>query len=326
MKKSILHLISLICISLIYSVNSNANCTLNKNFKGNIIATLPAKTYTLQYNDSTSRLLDTLAVQSNPAMPSAIIGYACNSQYSTEYLGPWKARYTGDKIIPTNISGIFIRTRIQNAPRTSIQIVPLTTGLIHFADSIPRYDWEVEIFKQGNVHNSGSLDDGALANYYQSSPSPILYGLITTVYIKKDSIKFNILNCSLKQSSYDINMGDWYDRQFKNIGDSSSNIDVPIKLSCMQGSNIKVTVSTNNIVDASSGKIGLNGNDKAAGIAIQLLDKNNFPIPLNTQKTLQNNVPDGDYIFGWKARYIKTDTNITPGTANATATVNVHYE
>ncbi|WP_449720030.1 fimbrial protein, partial [Actinomadura verrucosospora] len=59
---------------------------------------------------------------------------------------------------------------------------------------------------------------------------------------------------------------------------------------------------------------------------IQLLDKNNNPIKLNTKNSLQNNVPAGDYMFNWKARYIKTADNITPGTANASATVNIRYE
>ncbi|MEX6175620.1 hypothetical protein AB6G03_01200 [Providencia hangzhouensis] len=31
-------------------------------------------------------------------------------------------------------------------------------------------------------------------------------------------------------------------------------------------------------------------------------------------------------MFDWKARYIKTADNITPGTANASATVNIRYE
>ncbi|WP_265510932.1 fimbrial protein, partial [Providencia rustigianii] len=54
--------------------------------------------------------------------------------------------------------------------------------------------------------------------------------------------------------------------------------------------------------------------------------KNNNPIKLNTKNSLQNNVPSGDYIFNWKAQYIKTANSITPGSANATATVNIRYE
>lgn len=59
---------------------------------------------------------------------------------------------------------------------------------------------------------------------------------------------------------------------------------------------------------------------------MQLLNNAGTPIVLNQKLTQQDNVAQGDYIFGWKARYIKTAATITPGTANANATVNIRYE
>lgn len=79
-------------------------------------------------------------------------------------------------------------------------------------------------------------------------------------------------------------------------------------------------------VDTNTGKIKLSGQGQATRVAIQLLDRNSNPIKLNSKFTLQNNVAGGDYIFNWKARYIKTANNITAGTANATASVNIRYE
>lgn len=91
--------------------------------------------------------------------------------------------------------------------------------------------------------------------------------------------------------------------------------------------NIKATITSNaGYQDESTGKLKLEGTGQATGIAIQLLDKNNSPIRLNFRNSLQNNVPAGDYIFNWKARYIQTATTITPGTANSSAMVNIQYE
>ncbi|WP_163785474.1 fimbrial protein, partial [Proteus mirabilis] len=98
----------------------------------------------------------------------------------------------------------------------------------------------------------------------------------------------------------------WYDTQFKNIGDVSKSVDVPITLNCAAGTNIKATVTSSaGYIDVNTGKLNLSGTNRATGVAIQLLDKNINPIKLNTKNSLQNGVSSGDYIFGWKARYIK---------------------
>lgn len=327
MKKSIFNFIFIIKVSLLYSAYANAICTHYEYYSGSTTSTLPERTYVLQYDDSSTRILDTLSVFSVPnGKRVGIIGDNCLSQYSIEYLGYWSSRPVTNNIITTNIPGISMRISLINIHGALVNFAPSKNNLQRWSDVITGTNWKVEIIKSAEVHQAGSLNSGPLVQYIQRSSTPPLSSLLSTANIKENSIKIKIINCSIKQSSYDINMGDWYDRQFNNIGDSSSQVDIPIKLSCMQGSNIKATVSANNIVDNATGKIGLVGDNKATGIAIQLLDKNSQPISLNIQKTLQDNVSEGDYIFGWKARYIKTDTNITPGTANATATVNVRYE
>ncbi len=103
-----------------------------------------------------------------------------------------------------------------------------------------------------------------------------------------------------------------------NMGLSASQLDNRLNWSIQQGYTSQG--------QGASGKLALSGADKATGVAIQLLDKNSVPIKLNTKNSLQNSVPAGDYMFNWKARYIKTADKITPGSANSTATVNIRYE
>ncbi|CAG9407706.1 fimbrial protein [Providencia alcalifaciens] len=183
------------------------------------------------------------------------------------------------------------------------------------------------LVKTGPVTKSGYINSGMIATKSnRNAAAGATFYRNATLSIRPNSIYINVLNCSLKQDTYDIKLGDWYDTQFKNIGDTSSNIDIPITLSCAAGTNIKVNVTSDAIDNASTGKLSLTGSNKATGIAVQLLNNASNPIALNTQWTQQDNVPEGDYIFGWKARYIKTSNTVTPGTANASATVNIRYE
>lgn len=151
--------------------------------------------------------------------------------------------------------------------------------------------------------------------------------ILSTLRIPAGAIKVNSLKCTTKATSYNINLGTWYDTQFKNIGDVSQNVNVPITLNCAAGTNIKATVTSSaGYIDANTGKLKLSGANSATGIGIQLVNANNSPIKLNTKLTMQNNVSSGDYIFNWKARYIKTGNTITAGSANSVATVNILYE
>lgn len=314
-------LILLFLITLIYTKTALSGCIQNPNFKNRRI-TIPAETIYLQYdapnNIFYSKYYD-IGPNSNGTTQDNN-GQCGQSVLYHKRLNQW----TNDT---TNISGVKFTAYIAAQELT---FLPGEKKVFPYNDSVLGYPngslkWRVEIRKQGEIKNSASLTSGAVSYYYQTNTSPSGIWDFTTIIIPPN---FNIvvLNCSLKQTNYNIELGDWYDTQFKNIGDISHDVDIPINLSCMTGTNIKTTLTASNIIDAASGKIGLNGADKASGIAIQLVDRNNKPIPLGVKQTQQNSATEGDYIFGWKAHYIKTNTNIAPGTANATATVNVRYE
>nr|WP_314265922.1 fimbrial protein [uncultured Moellerella sp.] len=234
----------------------------------------------------------------------------------------------------TNISGIsqYVRFVVSYCPSCLASVnFPYTgnAGVVYGQLAAPD-NYTLTIVKTGKVLKSGYIDSGLFAwnsNRNAAATSSSFY-LTSRLTIQPNSIYINILNCSLNQTNYNIFLGDWYDTQFTNIGDSSEMVDVPISLRCMAGTNINVTVtSSNGYTDAATGKINLTaGENSAKGIAIQLLDNNGDSIKLNDKFNQTNSAPEGDYIFKWKARYIKTANTITPGTANSTATVNIRYE
>ncbi len=319
MKKHYLYtLLSLATLSL-YSSYTLAACVQNPSMM-NIQSNVTAAKYYIQYDDKSVKTLGTITVRwtndyTKPFTPGSECG--TNKLYGNIVNG-W--RPNANKVAATNIPGIGIKVA--------------TAGIGDFnaiwheaVGAIGSGNWTVTIMKTANVTTSNSLSPGRLAQLTLVNPAPHNSTfLLTTLNLPVNAIKIEVLKCSIKQPSYSINLGDWYNTQFKNIGDISDPVDIPVTLGCMQGTNIKVNVTSSSIADAATGKINPTGANSAKGVAIQLLDKNSNPIKLNTSIPLATGVAAGDYIFGWKAQYIKIANEITPGPANATATINILYQ
>ncbi|BBG60851.1 MULTISPECIES: fimbrial protein [Providencia] len=308
----------------IYSESAISACIQNPRLN-NLIVNVPSRTYTIQYDDASTKELGRLVVKfanGNINTYSGTNGQCGRARLYASYVNGWVPN--GNKVSATNIPGI------------SVEIVATAIGSINVYSRYPIQgrlpwtivapQWTMIIRKTGAVTQSGSLKAGHVAKLIQDNPNHINWNL-SSLNIPANAIRINVAKCTVKSSSYTVNLGTWYDTQFKGIGSVSSNVSIPVTLNCAAGTNIKTTVTSSaGYVDTATGKIKLAGTGSATGIAIQLLDRNNSPIRLNTKNTLQNGVASGDYNFNWKARYIKTAEKVTPGTANATATVNIRYE
>ncbi|MEY0232486.1 fimbrial protein [Providencia manganoxydans] len=326
MKKLTVKLTAMVGCLFAYSEYTIAACVQNSSFN-NLQSNIPSRVFTIQYDDTTVRNLDTLTVSYSS---STLNTYAPNSgECGPSYLrGNYVNGWTPDanKVAATNIPGIGIVVQTASIGNFNSSFGPAGAG--QHSWQVYTTSWTIVIKKTGVVTTTGSLKSGTVARLTQTNPAPYNSTWnLANLNMPANAIQIKVLSCSLKNSVPVINMGDWYDTQFKNIGDTSTDVDIPITLSCLQGTNIKATVTaTSGVNNASQGQLALSGTNKATGVAIQIVDKAGKPIPLGTKNTVQNNVPNGDYIFGWKARYIKTANSITPGPANATATVNIRYE
>ncbi|EJF7713492.1 MULTISPECIES: fimbrial protein [Providencia] len=310
----------------VYSTYTQAACIQNPNLR-NVVVNVPARTYSLQYDDTGARDLATIQVnfKSSPINTySGNDGRCGNAYLYAEYVNGWVPN--GNKIAASNIPGISIQVKALEIGLLNTYGPPITSEPKHWRLDNPY--WTITIKKTGQVTQGGNLKAGLVGKLTQHNPAPhnSTWNL-TSLNIPAGAIKINVLKCSTKATSYNVNLGTWYDTQFKAIGSTSNSVNIPITLSCAAGTNLKVTVTSSaGYVDTNTGKIKLSGQGQATGVAIQLLDRNSTPIKLNSKFTLQNNVAGGDYIFNWKARYIKTANNITAGTANSTASVNIRYE
>lgn len=331
MKRLIHKLVTIITLFILpYALANAAGCVPNSNLGKTVY--LPVDNIIIQSDESipVNTILKSYEVYTYPVgHPYYLSGGTCNFSFNSQYLNGWD-QYASNKIAQTNINGIGIRAAPMNKDIIGYS-VSFTTSPIHANGkmSIPGgYNWNVYIIKTGPISNANgqTIKAGPFAEFYTFDYTIDRRQTISKLAIP-NNFRIIVASCTINGSNdFNINLGDWFDTKFNKIGDVSNNIDIPISLSCIAGTNIKVTVTSDNIDDAANGRIGLTGIDKATGIAVQLLNNAGVAITLNQQITQRDNTAQGNYIFGWKARYIKTAATVTPGIANANATVNITYE
>ncbi|WP_369309572.1 fimbrial protein [Providencia rettgeri] len=326
MKKEIFNHKTLSLLILLNASFVNAACIQNPNLR-NIVVNVPNHVFNIQYDDLGTRELATTRVNFKNAPVNTFSGNngQCGRSYlHGDYINGWVPN--SNKIAATNIPGIGVRIKATQIGDLNVRYGPAIAGRLSW--ELPNPYWTITFIKTGQVTASNSLKAGIVSRLTQQNPAPHNSTWnISSLNIPSNAVRVNVLKCTTQSTNYTVNLGSWYDTQFPSIGSFSNSYNIPITLNCAAGTNIKTTVTSSaGYVDTATGKIKLSGTGSATGIAIQLLDRNNTPIKLNTKNSLQNNVPGGNYSFNWKARYIKTASKITPGTANSTATINIRYE
>ncbi|WP_272660423.1 fimbrial protein, partial [Providencia sp. PROV112] len=242
----------------------------------NIQKTIPNETINIQYDDTRSYQLKSISlpIYTGTYNPTNGVGQDCGGNQVGIYLAP-----VSNGMAVSGINGIGVKARINSfGPNTFFPVNgPYTATTWTFTNPA----WDIRIEKTGRVTSGGIISIRQLARFYQQNRKTGTNFYISTVSFSTN-YRINVLSCSLKNSVPTINLGDWYDTQFPSVGSTSTNINIPITLSCMAGTNIKAMVTSSKYEDTATGKLGLTGTNTATGVAIQLLDKNNNPIKLNT--------------------------------------------
>lgn len=222
----------------------------------------------------------------------------------------------GFPIYKTNLAGVGIVGAInvgqvlKQVPFTNPQTTNTYPG--GFQNKSPTY---FELIKIGDI-TPGTLQGGELAKGYYDSQ---LAGTITLV-----GGVINQLACSVNTPVVNVVLGNYLVSDFTSIGDTTESIKVPVTLNCNTGARINVIVSAEEDNDAVNTIQLIPGG--ATGVAVQLLDDSGNQVPIN-QKFVSNTITtNGQFIFNWKARYIKTKATITPGGGDAHATLQLTYE
>ncbi|MFJ9991368.1 fimbrial protein [Pseudomonas putida] len=134
--------------------------------------------------------------------------------------------------------------------------------------------------------------------------------------------------CTINTPDVTVPMGEHLASQFNAVGRFTADRPVPITLGCGQGVRINALVSADaDTTTTQPGSIRLNGGTgTASGVAVQLRDRNGAGVNLNQKFLVDTTTIDGQYDFRWTARYLQTQATVTPGAANASATLTLTYE
>lgn len=320
---------SILAASCVYLYSGSASAACTQNPTNRMAAYIPNNTLNIQYDNTWTNnyVIATHSIAAFPGLANYNFANAnaqlCGGYQDLYYVNSWNGN--ASKIAPTGISGIGIRVRLNTFGSSSY--IPIQSQKTDTSWGFGSVSWVVDIIKTGAITTSGTIRSGEVA-YLTQQNTAVGTRFVGSILRFQSNYQIKVLSCSLKSPVPTINLGDWYDTQFPAIGSTSTEVDIPITLTCFAGTNIKATIAaTSGIINAPQGQLALSGGtNKATGVAIQIVDANRNPIPLNSKRTIRDNAAEGNYIFGWKARYIKTTDKITPGPANGTATINIRYE
>ncbi|MCK6872374.1 fimbrial protein [Enterobacter roggenkampii] len=227
----------------------------------------------------------------------------------------------GNSLYDIGVSGYGVRVSENDTGGGFHHYFPIGFALGNYNAS---YMYKVELVRTTGSAASGTLRSGQVANVSISNQF-----LIATWNITGGSI--TTLACSLNTAALSFPIGNIPVAGFgSTVGTTPANAQVSqnLGLTCDSGANINISLSgqqnpdvTNTSVLALSGQ-GSNG--VAQGVGVQIL-YGGVPLNLNNNILLKQS-PGGVESFPLVARYYQTKPTVNPGTANATATLNITYQ
>jgi len=135
-------------------------------------------------------------------------------------------------------------------------------------------------------------------------------------------------SCSIADANKIIPLNEHDQSEFTRIGYSTSYSDFTIDLTCNAGTKYSAAI-TGTTVPGVNGVVALDNptaSTTAKGIAVWLTDQKNATWNIGTQYVLGTSTNGGAVSIPMRARYYQYQDKVTPGEANATATMTLTYE
>ncbi len=184
----------------------------------------------------------------------------------------------------------------------------------------------VQFYKTAQTTGSGSVGAQLIGSFIlRNNQSAWMW---PEAYINLGALTVTTVACSVTNSALSVTMGTVQKRAFRGAGTGpgdSFTRTLTIPLNCNAGTRVNVQID-GSVQDAANGVLNLTGGTgSATGVGIQLLYNN---VPLTLQKPINTGSADtaGTFSIPLQARYYQTGSDITPGTANATATFTITYQ
>lgn len=184
----------------------------------------------------------------------------------------------------------------------------------------------IQLYKTANITGTGTSTRQQVGSLVIRLNQSAWQNPESAVYLQPFTV--TSLACTVNTTSLNIAMGSIDKKLFSGVGTypgNSNTKNVNLVLNCNSGTNVNLLVQGTTI-DASRGVLKLtSATNAASGVGIQILN-DTTPLPLNQTVAIKTNTSSGTYTIPLKARYYQTESTITAGTANATATFTLTYK
>ncbi|MBN7121038.1 hypothetical protein BSU01_04795 [Erwinia billingiae] len=177
-----------------------------------------------------------------------------------------------------------------------------------------------ELVKISATAGSGPMSTGTLVRASIRS-----WNYIYTARLASSSISNPA--CTVNSATIQVPLGDIEKRSFSGKGSTSPDRNFNIPLTCAAGARISFKLDATADSSAAPGVIALNATSPgvtASGVGVQVL-YNTAPVTFGAITAAGTAAAAGGYSVPFIARYYQTQSNITPGRANALATFTMTY-
>lgn len=176
---------------------------------------------------------------------------------------------------------------------------------------------------------SGMISGGVIS--YGTAGMQNIYGNPSSSITLISSVVINTLACTISTPSLTFPIGDISASQFSGGAGTipaGAQSTVNLGLNCSAGANINVSLAGTQNPDVDTPSVlaltGQGDTGVAKGVGVQIV-YNDTPLDLNTRIVLKQS-SGGQETFPLTARYYQTQSAVSPGTANASATLNLTYQ
>lgn len=313
----ILNILFLLCITAAWNSAHAGTCTTITPQE----STLSIGTITVQRDVA----VGTVLFSKNASVTGSYLSGCTNPLmlgFSMRYLNATLSTY-GNHVYKTNVSGIGVRFSSGNY----FENPTYTFSYNAQTDYVEWWGGKIELVVTGPVA-SGSLTPGVLGVVMLQGSDGVYHDGLTATLLDGT---INVLACTITTPQLTFPIGDISAAAFGStvgITPTGAQNTQNLGLNCDPGANVNVSLSGIQNPDVATTSVlaltGQGNTGTAKGVGVQLL-YNGTPLTLNTRLPL-NVAAGGQQAFPLTARYYQTQTTVEPGTANASATLNLTYQ
>lgn len=339
MKKRVLFIASAGLLALT-SINAHAyTCT-----------TLTASTVLTPQTITISRDLPVGSPIGNELVSGVVQTYSCSNtpapaltyqEFGVKGYGTYVTSINGRRVYSTNVPGVgyavgltmlnicnstaYVNGTLTGDGNVNNKILCSVNGLIGGGANLTAQA-RIQFYKTAESTGSGTVSASKVGAFILRNDQT--NWVMPESVINMAAFNVNSIACTVTNSAISVPMGTVQKNAFAGPGTwpgdaNTRNFSIP--LDCNAGTLVNLQID-GNAQNAAQGVLNLNeSSGSASGVGIQLL-RNNSPLPLSTTINTGMTTSEGANSIPLQARYYQTGSNITPGTANASATFTLTYQ